>query len=215
MANRRNKKLFQKIVPGWLKYALVLLSSALVIITALIAIPKKEQEPKPDAISKYFSVVLDSTYTTAENYSWEDLYSLLALITQTTPVDGEKTPVFAMVSVPKSNAPLLLVGKSDYDGNADLEIYVFSEQKIYQLLKTKGNFAIDLKEGLLYDRNADKIYSYEPHNLLETDGALIDKSAFHFEPIPYTNLTEEENAITVENIRDYVLSEEKEDVHEP
>lgn len=212
-----------------LKYLMVLSLGMLAIVITLLVVPQKhagEELPESETaetettketeaaqesanLSGEYQVV-DSSYKRVENYSWEDMYTLLVILAKTTPVEGTEKPIFTIVRAPKSQAPLLIVGKKDDDGNENIEIYVLSEMKIYLLLKTKGQFEADVKHGLLYDKAAGKIYDYEPHNLLAYDAAGVDLTAYHFQSVSYTGLKEMTDPITVEHIEEYVLKEEKE-----
>ena len=111
--------------------------------------------------------VQDSSYQYANDYSWEDLYSLLAAITQSSPDRGSMVPAVTVVRLDPDLDPFLFAGFTDPEtAVCRYEVLTMDSGYVFKLLTFEDEVFYSAREKAFYLKNAGEKYVYTPHVFL-------------------------------------------------
>lgn len=147
--------------------------------------------------------IVDSYYQKVEGYTWQDLFSIMASIPQTTPNRGERKPVIALLEYPDIGYPLYFLGLSDEAlETASLDLFVLDDGYIYELLSFEDEVFYSAEKNCFFLKNAGKQYTYAPHVLLEQD---LPQSEWPEDTVrlPLSDISRDK--VTTEGIGAYVI----------
>ena len=148
-------------------------------------------------------VPVDSYYQFANDYDWEDLYTLMILICQSGVGLSEgsawKHPSFALFSFDTGLDPMLFVGFTDPNtGKSTTTLYITDHGYVYELLKVNDDKVyIDPESGRIMIGSGEVYYRYTPHVLLKTETGS-EQIPPAYEELPMTDAIS--LAVTSENI---------------
>lgn len=114
--------------------------------------------------------VLESSYQYVNGYTWDDLYTLLAGVAQTTTGLEHRTPYMLIVRLDTGWDPLLFIGLKENGSEAgSFSVYVVDEGYLYLLMSFEDEVYYNPDTEFFYLKNAGKKYIYAPHVMLEGD----------------------------------------------
>ena len=146
--------------------------------------------------------VVDSSYQYVNDYAWDDLYTLLAGVVQTTTGLDHRKPVMSIVRVDPSWDPLLFIGlRENGSETCRFEIYSMDGGYLYRLLSFDDVVYYDPETRFFYLKNAGRKYIYAPHVLLEA--AAESNWSSHTRELPVWDLTGFK--VSVDHLDPYIL----------
>ena len=110
----------------------------------------------------------DSYFQYAQDYEWDDLYTLLILISKTSEYQEGYTPAFSIIRLNPYSDPFLFAGSwNKMTRSGDFTVYTTDNGYVYQLLQFSGTLSVSPSEESFYVNGKDR-FTYMPHALLET-----------------------------------------------
>ena len=132
-----------------------------------------EEEITEIDLSEYEGLqVIDSSYQYVNDYAWDDLYTLLAGVAQTTTGLEYRKPYMLIVRLDAAWDPLLFIGlRNNGSAGTDLQVYAIDDGYLYRLAGFEDEVYYNPKTQFFYLKNAGKKYIYAPHVFLEGPAA--------------------------------------------
>lgn len=162
-----------------------------------------ETETAVDPFGQKSYVIFDSYYQKTEGYSWQDLYTTLITLLETTPAGEGDAPVFCMIDADYLEAPFFISGLLRADGSKSLTIGLYAKERYYELIEVNESILYDAENGAFFCPDSGMVYRYAPHVMLGFSSSDLSMDAFDFRELPYMKASAE-NAVTVEQIEDLV-----------
>ena len=165
----------------------------------------EESEPEETIdLSQFQNLeIVDSKYQFVNDYEWEDLYTLLAGVAQTTTGLEYRKPYMLIVRLDAEWDPLLFIGLKNNDSDTmNLEVYVIDDGYLYRLIGFDDEVYYHPDTQFFYLKNAGKKYIYAPHVFLEGEAAQKDWPE-GTKPLPIQEISN--IRISVDNLDDFIL----------
>jgi len=168
-------------------------------------VPEKEtvSEKTDSALAILSEEIIDSSYQSVNGYTWEEIYSLMVTIGQTSPMDQGLVCGFNLLYDVHST-PLLLIGRYDPENKvSDMMLYVAENGNIYELLQMNGVVFYSPSRNVYYVDAADVAYQYVPHVMKKI---VYQNQSFPDDVILLPITDAMGKVITNDNIADYLTT---------
>lgn len=149
-------------------------------------------------------VIYDSYYQKAEGYSWQDLYTTLITLIETTPLSEGDEALYCMLDEDYLETPFICTCIRRADGSASFTIGLYARERYYSLLTAERELLFDRDSGAFYDPVLGIVYRYAPHvflGFLAEDQPMTD---FSFDTLPFIKASAE-SPVSVEEIETLVV----------
>ena len=147
--------------------------------------------------------VVDSKYQFVNEYTWDDLYTLLAGVAQTTTGLEYRKPYMLIVRLDAAWDPLLFIGlRNNESASTDLQVYAIDEGYLYRLIGFEDEVYYNPMTQFFYLKNAGKKYIYAPHVFLEGTAAE-DEWPKGTVPLPLRDISG--IRVSVDNLDEFIL----------
>ena len=136
---------------------------------------KETEKDTPDPSSGSAGTPVDSFYQYVSGYTWEDLYTLILLISPssegiTEGSDG-KNAAFSIFRIREDCDPLIFIGFNDPETHRNnMALYITDGGFVYELLRIReSDIFIDPEDGTILIPEDRALYRYTPHVLLKEE----------------------------------------------
>ena len=136
---------------------------------------KETDKDTPDPSSGSAGTPVDSFYQYVSGYTWEDLYTLILLISPssegiTEGSDG-KNAAFSIFRIREDCDPLIFIGFNDPETHRNnMALYITDGGFVYELLRIReSDIFIDPEDGTILIPEDRALYRYTPHVLLKEE----------------------------------------------
>ena len=147
--------------------------------------------------------IIDSQYQFVNDYAWDDLYTLLAGVAQTTTGLEYRKPYMLIVRLDAAWDPLLFIGLKNNDSTStDLQVYAIDEGYLYRLIGFEDEVYYNPKTQFFYLKNAGKKYIYAPHVFLQGTADASDWPEGTV-PLPLQDISG--IRVSVDNLDEFIL----------
>jgi len=189
--NNNESKQFHKIG------SLLIVFLALVLLLGLVTVTASAK--KKVKLTDY--EVVPSEYKSVKNYCWEDVYTILCLISPSNAED----PRFSVFRIHDCDSVFLYVEGTPSDEILHHYLYVYDDEKVYLLNDFENRLEYSETMNAFREVGPDtEWYFYAPHVLLKTEAASLNTVIDDFKELSLTEISGD-MIITSETIGEWLL----------